>query len=213
MVKVKICGITNLEDALKSTELGADGLGFNFYKKSKRYIRPQAARDIIKKLPSSVTLYGVFVNETIDEITSIAGLCKLNVVQLHGDETPVYVKKLEGKIKQKIIKVFRVKSEKDIETIKKYNPTDCFIDSFHKKLYGGTGKTIDTDLIIKVKKICKNIIIAGGLNEHNVSEIIKKTTPKGVDVASGLEEKPGKKNYHKLKTFIQNVKQYRPTKK
>mgnify|MGYP000235773444 FL=1 len=197
MIKVKICGITNKEDALYAAECGADALGFIFYEKSPRYIEPDNAKTIIAALPPFVTTVGVFVNKDFNDIRDITLLTGVTVVQLHGDESPSYCNLVEGKL----IKAIRVKNYSSIEGLKKYDVDVFLLDSFDKNSFGGSGLTFDWKLAEKAKQYGK-IILAGGLTPDNVEEAVKKVVPYGVDVNSGVEQKPGIKNKNKVKEFI-----------
>ncbi len=197
MIKVKICGITNKEDALYAAGCGADALGFIFYEKSPRYIEPDNAKTIIAALPPFVTTVGVFVNKDFNDIRDITLLTGVTVVQLHGDESPSYCNLVEGKL----IKAIRVKNYSSIEGLKKYDVDVFLLDSFDKNSFGGSGLTFDWKLAEKAKQYGK-IILAGGLTPDNVEEAVKKVVPYGVDVNSGVEQKPGIKNKNKVKEFI-----------
>ena len=197
MIKVKICGITNKEDALYAVECGADALGFIFYEKSPRYIEPDNAKTIIAALPPFVTTVGVFVNKDFNDIRDMALLTGITVVQLHGDESPSYCNLVEGKL----IKAIRVKNDRSIEGLKKYDVDAFLLDSFDKNSFGGSGLTFDWKLAEKAKQYGK-IILAGGLTPDNVEEAVKKVVPYGVDVSSGVEKKPGIKDNNKVKEFI-----------
>lgn len=197
MIKVKICGITNKEDALYAAGCGADALGFIFYEKSPRYIEPDNAKTIIAALPPFVTTVGVFVNKDFNDIRDITLLTGVTVVQLHGDESPSYCNLVEGKL----IKAIRVKNDSSIEGLKKYDVDTFLLDSFDKNSFGGSGLTFDWKLAEKAKQYGK-IILAGGLTPDNVEEAVKKVAPYGVDVNSGVEKKPGIKNKNKVKEFI-----------
>lgn len=201
MIKVKICGITNLEDAIFACECGADLLGFIFYKKSPRYITPEKAYSIISKLPSSVEKVGVFVNELPDTINMIVEIAGLTAVQLHGEEPPEWIKE----IKSFVIKAIRVKEKKDIREIKRYNSIRVFLlDSFTQS-YGGSGKSFNWEIAKEAKKYGR-IILSGGLTPENVAEAIRMVKPYGVDVSSGVERKPGKKDREKVREFIRAVR-------
>ncbi len=204
-VRIKICGITNFEDALKACSLGIDVIGFNFYKKSSRYILPSKAREISLKLPPFISVVGVFVNEKIEKIRKITSECFLSAVQLHGDETPEFVEKLN----LPVIKAFRIKGEKDTEEIRKYTgKVKAFLlDTYVKGEFGGTGKNFNWEIARKVKKFNVPVILAGGINPLSVKDAIKEVKPFAIDVASGVERKPGIKDFHLMKELVNKVKE------
>jgi len=196
--KVKICGITNLEDAKNAILAGADILGFNFYNKSPRYIFPAHTTGIIQELPNTVQTTGVFVNSNEDEIKKIQEKTKIDFIQLHGDETEKFCKKIGANT----IKAQRVKGK--IPTTKELLYARLY-DTFDPKVFGGTGKTFNKELLKKAKG---KIIVAGGLNSENVGETVRIFRPYAVDACSGVESTPGKKDNTKMINFIQKVKQY-----
>ncbi len=207
MVKVKICGITNLEDALTSAEYGADALGFIFYEKSSRYIAPAEAINLIKELPPFITKVGVFVNESIEKVKQIKVLTGIDVVQLHGDETP----DMCDVIGNKVIKAFRVSGQRPVVSgqLSKYHVSAYLLDTYREGIRGGTGETFDWNFAVEAKKYGR-VILAGGLTPDNVSEAVKKVRPYAVDVASGVEERPGKKDLKKVREFIETAKTHFP---
>lgn len=200
MVKVKICGITNLEDALAAVILGADAIGFVFYPKSPRYIKPYQARDIIRLLPKRVLKAGVFVNEKVQKIKRIARACGLDLLQLHGDEAPEFCRQLKG---LRVVKAFRIKEGVDLIRIKRYNTYGYLFDAFLAGKYGGTGKNIDWGLLQGIrKKIKKPLFLSGGLTSQNVKKAVSLVRPDWVDVSSSVEKVPGEKDKMKLKAFV-----------
>lgn len=204
MVKVKICGITNLEDALAACEYGADAVGFIFYKKSPRFIEPERVKKIIKDIPPFVTTVGIFVDEDADKINEIVKEVGLNVVQLHGKELPEFC---EG-IRSKVIKVFRIQGSRVQEfkgEMKQYRVSAYLLDTYQEGIPGGTGETFNWK-IAKEAKGFGRIILAGGLTLQNVAEAVKTVMPYAVDVSSGVEERPGKKDLKKVKEFIERAK-------
>jgi len=201
--KVKICGITNLDDALVAVESGADLLGFVFYKKSKRFIRVDKAKEIIKKLPKTILKVGVFVNEDIKKVKEIVKLLKLDFVQLHGDEDEVYLKKLKG---ARIIKAIRVKNKTSLSGLEGLNCDLFLFDTFKNESFGGTGKSFDWSLAKEIKLIKKPYVISGGLTTQSVDKAVKTFIPFAVDVSSGVEKSPGNKNATLMKEFIANAK-------
>lgn len=202
-MKIKICGITNLQDALLAINLGADALGFIFYKKSKRYIQTQKAAEIISQLPPLLVKVGVFVNESSDQINSIAETMGLNTVQLHGDESPEFV----GEINLPVIKSIRVRNSDDINIIKKYSNCTILLDKYDKEFYGGTGEKFNWDLI--PENIRSKIILAGGVSNENIEKIFHEIKPYAVDLSSSVEEFPGKKSKRKMNDFFSTVNKLR----
>lgn len=198
-VKVKICGITNLEDASIAVELGADALGFIFAP-SPRQITPQKARAIIRAIPPFVKTVGVFVNEAPATIREVMQHCGLDMVQLHGDESPAFCDELMPYT----IKALRIKDESSLETGRAYHGKvrALLLDTYSKKKAGGTGKTFDWNLAIKSKKMGIPIILSGGLGPSNIDLAIHTVRPYAVDVNSGIEEYPGKKNHNLMKTVM-----------
>ena len=203
ITKVKICGITNLKDAKCCVETGADFLGFVFYKKSKRYLRPLSAKKIIEKLPKAVLKVGVFVNQTPAEVKKIAEICSLDLLQFHGDESPDYLKSFKA---CKTIKAFRLKERFSVTELKRYRQTLFLFDTFKKEAFGGTGEVFDWRLLLPLKKIKTPFIVSGGLTPGNVVPLIEKIQPFAVDVSSGVEVSPGKKDHRLVKSFIGAVR-------
>ena len=201
MTLVKICGITNLEDALDAVEFGADALGFNFYKKSPRAITPEKVKQILDEIPPTIWRVGVFVNESEDLVRDLSQTLGLDYLQFHGDETPYYCEQFA----LPYWKAFRLKDEKTLELMKKYHCDYYLTDAAVEGVYGGTGMTGNWDLAREAKKVGK-IFLAGGLTPENVKNAIETVHPDGVDVASGVEKSPGKKDRAKLEKFIERVK-------
>jgi phosphoribosylanthranilate isomerase len=204
MAKVKICGITNGRDAAASIDAGCDALGFVFYKKSSRYIKPQRAKDIVKQLPKRIIKVGVFVNSKEKTIKDIAKSCKLDILQFHGDESPEFCRNFKG---YKIIKAFRVKQVVDLEKVLKYKTFAYLFDTFTKFKIGGTGKKFDWKLIRHIGKIKRPIFLSGGLTAQNVKQALEAVKPHWVDVSSSVEIKPGEKDHKKIQEFIRLAKQ------
>ena len=201
MVKIKICGITNKEDAFLATDLGADALGFVFAP-SPRKIAPVEAKKIIKSLPPFIDRVGVFVNEEPSRVREILNFCCLTTLQFHGDESPSYCQGFPCKI----IKSFPIK-DKVPDSILNYSVDAYLLDTFCQDKRGGTGRVFDWELAKQVKKFGLPLILSGGLTPENVSEAIRKVRPYAVDAASGLEETPGKKSKKKLKEFIKRARE------
>lgn len=202
MVLVKICGITNLEDAMAAVEFGADALGFNFYKKSPRYIPIERLEKILPEIPPTVLKVGVFVNESEPVVKKMSVDLELDYLQFHGTETPSYCEQFGTPY----WKAFRLKDAKTLELMKKYKCESYLVDAYVEKVYGGTGVTGDWEMAREAKKIGK-ILLAGGLTPENVALAIQTVQPFGVDVATGVEVHAGKKDYAKLERFITNAKE------
>ncbi len=201
MLKIKICGITNPEDALAAVECGANAIGFVFQSKSPRAVTPDKAKDIVSQMPPFVITVGVFVDEDKKEIERIAGHVGLNVIQLHGSEPPEACQ-----LCRKVIKAIRVKDLTDLELLKKYKVSAFLLDTYDPHTIGGTGQIFNWDIAVEAKKFGK-IILAGGLNPNNVERAIKWVHPYGIDVATGVEgSKKGKKDHRKLKLFIERAR-------
>ncbi|TRZ49343.1 phosphoribosylanthranilate isomerase [bacterium] len=203
MVRVKICGITNLEDALNAVDAGCDALGFVFYKKSPRYIAPQAAIDIIRNLPAKVIKIGVFVNAQEKNIRHTARICHLDQLQFHGNESPEFCARFK---EDRVIKAFRIRDRIDLKNILKYKTSAYLFDTFNNSKAGGTGKKFNWSLLKDFSKIGKGIFLSGGLNAANVKSAISIAQPEWVDASSGIEVGPGRKDARKLKKFIQAAK-------
>ena len=203
-IKVKVCGTTSLKDALFAVESGADALGFIFYKKSPRCISQKEVKDIVAQLPPFVATVGVFVNEASDKVNRIAEQCRLTAVQLHGDESPAFCRR----IKRRVIKVFRVLDADSFKGISNYDVSGFLLDSYNDESRGGTGKAFDWNLALRAKKQGP-IILAGGLNPYNVYTAIHRVKPYGVDVCSGVEKSPGVKDFIKIDEFIKSVRKFR----
>lgn len=207
MTKVKICGITNIEDAELCVRMGADALGFNFYSESKRYISPDHARNIIERSNGNVPNFGVFVNESIDKILEATMTSLIDVIQLHGDESPGFVESLRKGTDALIIKAIRVSSDFAPSVIEPYAVNGVLLDSFSEKERGGSGMTFDWSKAAEVSAAGVPLYLAGGLTPENVAEAIRAVRPYAVDVASGVESAPRKKDPAKLEEFIKNAKQ------
>jgi phosphoribosylanthranilate isomerase len=208
MTLIKICGITNLEDAVAAVAAGADALGFHFYKPSPRYITPQTAREIIEQLPDSVLKVGVFVNEASPKLVqNIANESGINALQLHGDESPDYCNELAD---QYLIKALAVSHDFDTQVIERYQVDAIMLDTKHKTLRGGTGRVFDWSIAQEVSKIVPKLYLAGGLSPENVAEAIETVRLYAVDACSSLEDRPGIKNHDRLRAFVTAVKSVKP---
>ena len=204
MVRVKICGITNWPDARAACDAGADLLGFNFYDRSLRRISTVEAENIRKKLPKNVETVGIFVNAKPAEILSLYSFLRLHKAQLHGDETPAIVSEVARAVP--VIKAFRVGADFHLTTLDHYlDVTEFLFDAARSGHYGGTGSTANWT-IAKRATAAYRIILSGGLTPENVAAAIRTVHPHGVDVASGVESKPGKKDHAKIQDFIQEVR-------
>jgi len=204
VTRVKVCGITRRKDALRAVELGADALGFIFYPKSPRYIPPEKAAEIIRSLPPFVASVGVFVDASVREIRSAVRTCLLSAAQLHGMESPAYCRE----ISVKVIKAFRVQGNRLPRGISRYAVDALLLDTFQSGVHGGTGKVFDWDVARRAGRYGK-IILAGGLNAGNVREAVESVRPFAVDVSSGVETAPGKKDPKLLEEFFRQVNRAR----
>jgi phosphoribosylanthranilate isomerase len=198
---IKVCGITNLEDALCAAESGADALGFNFYRRSPRYIEPEEARRIVERLPPAVMSVGVFVNENgPDEVERISDAAGLTAVQLHGDESPEYCRALRrGRF---IIKALRAGEGFDPRAAAAYETDAVLLDAYDSRARGGTGRVVDWEVARKVRSLVPRLFLAGGLSPENVSDAVAAVDPYGIDACSGLESAPGKKSAEQLRAFV-----------
>jgi phosphoribosylanthranilate isomerase len=200
-VRVKICGVRSLEEARVAVEAGADALGFNFWPRSPRYVAPESAREVIAAMTPLVACVGVFVNEEAERIRELVSHLGLSAVQLHGDELPEFCEKLDS---LKLIKAFKVGPEFDLGSIRRYAVNAILLDTGVKGSYGGTGKRFDWRVAIEAKRYGP-MILAGGLNEGNVAEAIERVQPMAIDVCSGVEAEPGRKDLDKLRSFMAAV--------
>ncbi len=201
-VRIKICGITNIDDALAAVDFGADALGFVFFEGSPRYLSYNKAVSIIETLPSFITTVGVFVNERPDQIERVINLTGIDVIQLHGDEPPEMCK-----TSRRIIKAIRVRSLENLEPLKNYREkvSAFLLDTFTLSVFGGTGQKFNWDIALDAKQFGR-IILAGGLTPENIEGAIRYVRPYGVDVSSGVESEKGKKDHKKMKLFIERAK-------
>jgi phosphoribosylanthranilate isomerase len=203
-VKVKICGITNWTDARRAVEAGVQFLGFNFYRPSPRYIRPAAARRIIRRLPDGIAAVGVFVNESEANMLTIARRVGLDYLQLHGDEPPEQVARLKRKIP--VIKAVRVRDSFRPKQLDSFSRASAILlDGFDVRHHGGTGKTFNWNLA-RSSNGSRRIFLAGGLTPENVAEAIRVARPYAVDVCSGVEARPGRKDPARIVALMWAVK-------
>ncbi|MGP0629539.1 phosphoribosylanthranilate isomerase [Nitrospina sp. 32_T5] len=200
-VKVKVCGMTSLEDTMHAVECGADAVGFIFFKKSPRAVTARQAKAIAEKLPPFVQRVGVFVNETAEVIERTVKTCGLDVVQLHGDESPAFCKRIAARV----VKAIRVKDAESVKGLSRYAVDAFLLDAYKEGEWGGTGERFNWSLVKQARRHGP-VILAGGLDPENVAEGIRVCRPYGVDVCSGVESKPGKKNRNKVRKFIEAVK-------
>lgn len=202
MVRVKICGITNLEDAVAACGAGADALGFVFFKASPRYIVPEKAAEIIRALPPFITPVGVFVDEGADEVKEAAGMSGIRVLQFHGSETPGYC----GSFGMPYVKAFRVRDMESLAGLEGYADASAYLlDAYSEAEFGGTGMTFNWDAAVYAKKFGR-IILAGGLTPDNVAKAVQTVGPYAVDVSSGVESSKGRKDHDAVNKFIENAK-------
>ena len=201
MTWIKICGITNIEDGLKAASLGADSLGFVFAP-SPRRVEPATVRAIVQNLSTSVFKVGVFLNHPLSEVKEIAAYCNLNGLQFHGEESPEYCQKFS----QQVIKTIRIKDLESLKDMAKYPNVSILLDTWCPTQGGGTGTPFPWEIALKAKGE-RDFILSGGLSPLNVGEAIKKVRPMGVDVCSGVEAVPGKKDPLKMAEFIKEVRQ------
>src|SRR5271163_313538 len=204
MVKVKICGITNWSDARGAVEAGADFLGFNFYRQSSRYIAPAAARRIVRRLPANVAAVGVFVNEAEPEMLAIARRVGLDYVQLHGDETPAVVSRMRRRVR--VIKAIRVRGSFRAAQLANFKQaSSILLDGFDARLRGGTGKSFNWKLAKSAGRK-RQIFLAGGLTPENAAEAVSAARPFAIDVCSGVESRPGKKDATRMRALVAAVR-------
>jgi phosphoribosylanthranilate isomerase len=201
--KVKICGITNLADALAAAEAGADALGLMFVDNSPRHVSMSVAADIARQLPPFIIKVGVFVNAPEELVFRAIGECGLNLLQFHGDESPEYCRQF-GLIS---MKAFRIHDAQSLQSLSRYNTDAFLLDSYVARKPGGTGEKFNWDLAVEAKQFGKPVFLAGGLTPENVAEAVRQAQPYGVDVSSGVESSPGKKDISKVRSFITAAKQ------
>lgn len=201
-MKIKICGITNPEDADVAAKAGADALGFVMYRNSPRWVEPAVARAIIAGLPPFMSAVGVFVNEEAERVRALMDECGFALAQLHGDESALYCQDLG----RPVLKALRLKDRGTVLALAEFqgraNVRGFLIDAFSDHAYGGTGQTVDWRLAQETVRSAR-VILAGGLNPRNVAEAVQAVRPYGVDVSSGVEKSPGKKDPDKVKAFIE----------
>ncbi len=207
MLRIEICGMTNLDDALYASELGADALGFVFYKGSPRYITPEVAGGIIRALPPFVTPVGVFVDAEEDEVMEAVAMSGVRMLQFHGSERPGFC----GLFGMQYLKAFRVRDLESLDGLKEYGDASAYLlDAYSESEFGGTGVSFNWDAAVYAKRFGR-IILAGGLTPENVALAVEKIAPYAVDVATGVETEKGKKDRDKLKKFIHECRRINVT--
>lgn len=200
--RVKICGITNLADAQAAVEAGADALGFIFYEKSPRRMTISAVAKISKQLPPFIMRVGIFVNAPEELVTRAIGECGLGLLQFHGDEPPEFCTRF-GLMS---MKAFRLRDAESLKELPKYPTEAWLLDAYSAENLGGTGEKFNWDLAVEAQKFGKPVFLAGGLTPENVAAAVRKVQPFGVDVSSGVESSPGKKDHARVRAFIVNVR-------
>jgi len=203
MTRIKICGITNVADALVAVESGADALGFNFYKGSPRYVAPVDARLVIRELPPEVLCVGVFVNESKEAVESAVAESGAGAAQLHGDETPEFCAALNVR---RLIKALRGREGFEPKGAALYQTEAVLLDAYDPRAWGGTGRTCDWELARRVREAVPRMYLAGGLTPENVAEAIASVGPYGVDVCGGVECAPGRKDHALVRRFVEAVR-------
>jgi phosphoribosylanthranilate isomerase len=201
--RVKICGITNFADAQAAVEAGADALGFIFYEKSPRRMTLPAVAKISKQLPPFVLRVGVFVNAAEELITRAIGECGLGLLQFHGNEPPEFCSRF-GLMS---MKAFRIRDAESLKELPKYPTEAWLLDAYSAENLGGTGEKFNWNLAVEAQKFGKPVFLAGGLTPENVARAVRQVRPFGVDVSSGVESAPGKKDPQKVREFIAKVRQ------
>ncbi|WP_129125578.1 phosphoribosylanthranilate isomerase [Geomonas oryzae] len=205
MTKVKICGITSVDDALLAVDAGADALGFVFFEKSPRHVTPDVAAGIIAKLPPLVQVVGLFVNADPDVVNRTADHCGLDIIQLHGEESPEFCRL----VRRRVMKAFRVRGPESLVPLPEFHVAAYLLDAYSPNAYGGTGEVFDWECAIAAKEHGP-IVLAGGLTPDNISAAVTQVRPYAVDVSSGVEAAPGKKDPDKVRRFIQLAKHPHP---
>lgn len=201
-VKIKICGITSVADGLAAAEAGADMIGLMFYEKSPRHITLQAAAEIAQAVSPFVTKVGVFVNPTEELVLRAIDECGLNMLQFHGDETPEFCLQFGAMC----VKAFRIRDAQSLQALPVYQTDAYLLDAYSASGLGGTGEKFNWNLAVEAKKFGKPIFLAGGLTPDNVAAAVRQVQPFAVDVSSGVESSPGKKDYAEVRAFIANVR-------
>ena len=208
MTFIKICGITNLDDARAAVDAGADALGFNFYKPSPRYVTPEAAREIISQLPTTILTVGVFVNEPSPQsVEDLARRASVTAIQLHGDESPDYCRALQNRY---VIKALAAGADFDMQRVLDYDVEAILLDTKHDTLRGGTGRVFDWSIAFEVRRRVPKLYLAGGLGVENIEDAINSVDPFAVDACSALEKTPGKKSHERMRAFVRAIRSVKP---
>jgi len=199
-MKIKICGITNRDDAMDAVNLGVDAVGFIFYEDSPRYISPDIVEEISLFLPPFVLLVGVFVNHDKPYIDAVTHRCRLDLIQLHGNESPAFCRSM----RRRVIKAFKISDISDVDQIAEYQSSvsAVLLDTKVSGMEGGTGKVFDWGLAIKAKEFDIPLVLAGGINAQNLNKAVKLVNPYAVDLSSSVESVPGKKDYNKMQELV-----------
>jgi len=205
-VKVKICGITNLPDGLAAAEAGADALGFVFCEQSPRCVSIEAAAGLIRALPPFIVKVGVFVDAPTELVYRAIGECGLNLLQFHGEESPDYCLQF-GLLS---MKAFRIRDEESLLPLPTYRTHAWLLDAFTPERLGGTGECFNWELAVQARELGRPIFLAGGLTPENVGEAVKKVHPYAVDVSTGVEAEPGRKDHEKVNAFVHAAKMGTP---
>jgi phosphoribosylanthranilate isomerase len=200
--QVKICGITSLADAQAAAEAGADALGFVFYKNSLRYMTVSAVAGIFKKSSLHIMRVGVFVNSPADFVFRAVAECGLSLLQFHGDEPPEFC----AQFGVMSMKAFRIRDAESLKEMPRYSTDAWLLDACSAKNLGGTGEKFNWDLAVEARKFGRPVFLAGGLTPENVADAVRRVKPFGVDVSSGVESSPGKKDHAKVQAFIKAVR-------
>jgi phosphoribosylanthranilate isomerase len=203
MTEIKICGITRLEDALCAAQCGADALGFIFHPASPRYCTPERAREVIAAVPRGISTVGVFVNSEAKQVAQIAERCGIDLIQLHGDESPQYCRQLPA---ERLIKAVFPRTANDLAALDAYEVRAFLVDFRDAERCGGTGKPADWNLAARIAKQ-RPLLLAGGLNEENIVFAMTAVAPCAVDVNSGVEQAPGIKDHERLRRIIALIRQ------
>jgi len=202
-LRIKICGITNVSDALTAVDAGADALGFMFYERSKRYVTPDAVAEIVEQLPPFVMRVGVFVDPSAETVNETTSTCGITALQFHGSESPEFC----GQFGLPVIKAFRILDKSSLDALPQYQTSAWLLDSDVPGQVGGTGKKFDWSLAQQATRLGRPVILAGGLTPENVATAVREVRPYGVDVSSGVELAPGRKDAHRVKAFIRAARE------